>query len=478
MAEGKITAEKQLEDLHFAQNRNEGQSQDTARTLEAQELQLREKDADIERLVNSLKELQEEVSRLTDVNSGLQSANATLATQHEQRLHGIQSEHDNTRQGWEESTRELQELREQHGQLSSGMEEIVRHEIEAALAQKDAQIEQLTYDLEVAKNKIRELQQQIMSQRSQEVIEFKDEDYFEGACQSLCQHVKQWVLRFSKFSDTRLCRSISEVRDEKVVDRFDNAILDGSEVDNYLHDRVKRRDVFMSVVMTMIFEYIFSRYLFGMDREQRQKLKHLEKNLGEIGPQSAVNTWRALTLTLLAKRPQFQAQRANDTEAVVLEIFSTLSKFLPPPHHLESQILDSLRNVMKTAVDLSIEMRTQKAEYIMLPPLQPEYDTNGDLARKVYFNAALMNERSGETTSNEELEAAQAVVRMVLFPLVVKKGTDNGDGDEEIVVCPAQVLVARSDKGKEKKGRVLSAGAQSVHSLAPSTGALDMDNVI
>jgi hypothetical protein len=38
-------------------------------------------------------------------------------------------------------------------------------------------------------------------------------------------------------------------------------------------------------------------------------------------------------------------------------------------------------------------MRTQRAEYIMLPPLQPEYDTNGDLARKVYFNAALMNER-------------------------------------------------------------------------------------
>jgi hypothetical protein len=71
---------------------------------------------------------------------------------------------------------------------------------------------------------------------------------------------------------------------------------------------------------------------------------------------------------------------------------------------------------MRSAVDLSIEMRTQRAEYIMLPPLQPEYDTNGDLARKVYFNAALMNERSGDTSSNEELEAQHAVVRMVLFP--------------------------------------------------------------
>ena len=60
-----------------------------------------------------------------------------------------------------------------------------------------------------------------------------------------------------------------------------------------------------------------------------------------------------------------------------------------------------------------------------------------------------MNERSGTTTSNEALEAQQAVVRMVLFPLVVKKGDETGVGDEEIVVCPAQVLTA--PVGKEKK---------------------------
>jgi hypothetical protein len=234
--------------------------------------------------------------------------------------------------------------------------------------------------------------------------------------------------------------------------------------------------------MTMIWEYIFTRYLFGMDREQRQKLKQLEKNLSDVGPPSSVHRWRAMTLTLLSKRESFKGQRASDTEAVVQEIYSTLARFLPPPQALQGQIKESLRNVMKAAVDLSIEMRTQRAEYIMLPPLQPEYDLNGDLARKVYFNAALMNERSGETTSNDELEAEQAVVRMVLFPLVVKKGSDTGEGDEEIVVCPAQVLVARS--GKDKKAvRVLSGdrmsidqASRSVQSFAPSV--LDPANVI
>ena len=74
------------------------------------------------------------------------------------------------------------------------------------------------------------------------------------------------------------------------------------------------------------------------------------------------------------------------------------------------------------------------------------------------------------------------MVRIVLFPLVVKKGDDAGVGNEEIVVCPAQVLVART--GKEKKVvRVLSGdrmsvdqATKSVLSFAPSS--MDMGNMI
>jgi hypothetical protein len=78
-----------------------------------------------------------------------------------------------------------------------------------------------------------------------------------------------------------------------------------------------------------------------------------------------------------------------------------------------------------------------------------------------------MNERSGETSSNDELEAKGAIVKVVLFPLVVKKGDDFGEGEDEIVVCPAQVLVARP--GKKKVVRVLS-GAMSSYSRASSKG--------
>jgi hypothetical protein len=263
--------------------------------------------------------------------------------------------------------------------------------------------------------------------------------------------VQQWVLRFSKFSDMRSCRLTGEINDEKIIDRLDNSVLDGSDVDTYLRDRIRRRDIFMSMTMNMIWEFVFTRYLFGMDREQRQKLKSLEKHLSERGTPQAVRLWRAVTLTLLSRRDSFKRQREQDTEAVVQAILETLSLILPPPSNLESQIQTQLRRVMAEAVDLAIAMRTQRAEYMMLPPLQPEYNAEGELVETVTFNAALMNERGDKSMTNEELQAQGAVVRIVLFPLVVKKGDDTGLGDDEIVVCPAQVLIARSNRRKSRQ---------------------------
>ncbi|KAH6608738.1 involucrin repeat [Trichoderma cornu-damae] len=381
---------------------------------------LSDRDTQIESLKQTLKFLRGEVSRLTEVNDGLASANAELANKDHSRYADLQV----------------------HADRGGGQDALVR-----AVHEKDVHIADLTAKLDAAKDKIHGLQRQILESKAADVqfLNIKDEDYFDHRCQQLCSHVQQWVLRFSKFSDMRACRLTSEINDEKIIDRLDNAILDGSDVDRYLNDRVRRRDIFMSMTMNMIWEFVFTRYLFGMDREQRQKLKSLEKLLTEVGPAQAVRQWRAVTLTLLSKRDSFKRQRDLDTEAVVQAIYQTLCKVLPPPSNLEAQIQAQLRRVMHEAVHLSIEMRTQKAEYMMLPPLQPEYDADGELVQTVQFNASMMSERSGSLKlTNEELEAHGAIVRVVLFPLVVKKGDDDGSNDEEIVVCPAQVLIARS----------------------------------
>lgn len=479
LQDAKARADRQLGE---AVQDHEQQKNAFGAAIETRDLYVQQKNAELNELRGILEGLQGEVSRLTEINEGLSGSTRDITSDHEERYHQLEDDHAEVHQKWQDSTRELEDLRQQHASLSGGMEGIVRHEVSLALEGKDAELRRMRDELETAKDQVRRLQQQILASRtSDDILTSRDEDYFDGQCQQLCQHVQQWVLRFSKFSDMRACHSINDIADEKLSDRFDNAILDGSDVDIYLADRIKRRDVFMSVVMTMVWEFVFTRYLFGMDREQRQKLKTLEKTLSEVGPARAVNKWRATTLTMLARRDTFLTQRQHDTEAVVHEIYDTLAVFLPPPSHLVAQIQDSLRKVLTAAVDLSVEMRTQRAEYIMLPPLQPEYDTHGDLAKQVFFNAALMNERSGDVASNDDLVARQAVVRMVLFPLVVKKGDDDGVGMEEIVVCPAQVLVARASEGREgrksvrvmspQSGRMegLSGETQSVQSFAPSS---------
>lgn len=308
---------------------------------------------------------------------------------------------------------------------------------------------------------------------------FHNVDYFDLKCARLFQHVENWVLRFSKASDGKRCRPIGSIRDEKLADRFDDTILDGSDVDSFLADRIKRRDVFMSVVMTCIWEFVFTRYLFGLSREQRQRLKALERELAQVGPQATVMQWRAITFSLLAKRPGSAQQRTLDTTSVADEIYRALSILLPPPDRREQELRRWLHKVIEAAVDLSIDMRTQRAEYMMLPPLVPQYDSDGNISRKVHFNASLMNERSGATTSNnEELEEQQAIVQMILFPLVVQKGNDEGVGDEEIVVFPAQAIVSQPWKDKTVRGldpnQIPAASRSSVS--VPST--IDADSMI
>jgi predicted nucleic acid-binding Zn-ribbon protein len=525
LEDAKIRAE---ETLQATQHQRQVDEQLVAEAVEARDREIHQRDIDIAQLKDTLQRLHEEIARLTELNNTLAEANRNLVNDTNERYAQLQSEGQLVQQQWQTSQRELEQLRSegqvvqqqwqasqqeleqlrsegqvvqqqwqasqqeieklrtQHDQMTRGMEGVVRDEIGIALDDRNAEIDRLNTELAGAKEQIKTLQKQILASKkpAESFLTIRDEDYFDSACQQLCQHVQQWVLRFSKFSDTRPCRLSSEIAADTRIDtatrqkidtRLDNAILDGSDVDSLLADRVKRRDVFMSVVMTMIWEYVFTRYLFGMDREQRQKLKALEKTLSEVGkfidpsctrsmtnivagPPRAVAQWRAITLTLLSRREAFMQQRAQDTEAVVHEIYSTLSTLLAPPSQLQSKIQESLRNVMRLAVELSIEMRTQRAEYIMLPPLQPEYDTNGDLLAKVTFNASLMNERSGRETSNDELEARAAIVKIVLFPLVVKKGDDFGEGEDEIVVCPAQVLVARP---KDKKVVRMLSGAMS-----------------
>lgn len=420
---------------------------------------LAERDSEIDQLKNDLQKARELIERLEQMYEGQRSSMSTVALKHsedgrrfEDQMAAISLDH--TRQ----------------------------------LDAKDGEIARLRAQLGETKDKIRALQAEVLAaSRPASTPDFLDSrpiDYFDQRCQQLCAHVQQWVLRFSKFSDRRAARPTRTLNDERLIDRLDNAVLDGTDVDVLLRDRVRRRAVLASVATTLIWELVFTRYLFGLDREQRQKLKALERQLLEVGPAHAVRQWRAVTLTLLARRPGFARQRDADTEAVTHAVLTPLAAVLPPPEDRAALLAQQLRRVLREAVALAVEMRCQRAEYQMLPPLQPVYDDAGELAERVVFNAALMQaRREGQQPggaeaagpSGEELEARGATVRVVLFPLVVRKGDDEGRGEEELVVHPAQVLVAGEDDeaGDAGDGAAGSDGRRSpsLRLVTPSSDA-------
>lgn len=243
---------------------------------------IREKDEQIRELQTDLARLQNEVDRLAQENAHLTEQNQGMATS---RAMDISSEQEDSYAKWQEALVLIAALKAQQASMSNNMEGMVRDEISKATANQEKEILRLQSELHESMEQARNLQQQILSskQAGDDFLIVRDEDFFEAACTQLCQHVQQWVLRFSKFSDTKACRLSSDVKDDKIEARLDDAILDGSDVDAFLNDRVKRRDVFMSVVMSMIWEYVFTRYLFGLDQGQRQKLKSIEKQLTEIG---------------------------------------------------------------------------------------------------------------------------------------------------------------------------------------------------
>lgn len=438
-----------------------------ASQLQPLDLLLQAKDVEIAQLKAKHSVLQQAAAELRDHNDQLQAANHRLTEEMNERISTLQSENAELSEQYQHAVSELAFLRQANSRFDPTLEDINTERITLALTDKELELDSLHTELNKSRSQVYSLQQHLHASHNRNkepYLYHLTEDHFETAFHALFTHIHHFILRFSKHSDTRSCTLSSSLSSERLLTRLDNALLDGTDIDVYLSDRVKRRDIFTNLLVSILWDYVFSRYLFGLELAQRQRLKALEKTLRTVGPASAVATWRAITLTLLSRLPSFAEQRDRDVEAVVQEVFGMLCALVPPPQQFIGQLTDSLRRVVSAAAGLSVQMRTQRAEYIMLPPLSPEYDKNGVVVRKVRFNANLMSEcRKGERKRggvmdvavnedeeemmNEEYEERDAIVRMVLFPLVLKRGDKWGEGEEEVVVFPAQVVVNTGRSG-------------------------------
>ncbi|KAK6340503.1 hypothetical protein TWF696_008829 [Orbilia brochopaga] len=410
--------------------------------LEIRSLAVSERESQIETLKRNLEWYKQEDENLTQELRQLRIANEQLtASEIAQR-----QQYESKREQLHALSQQHSDLQEQYTALSSGLNDIINQQIADVTKLKDGEIEKLKQELAKAKSNGNKLQAKLNAMNR--YIEAKDEVYFARSCGHLFNAVQQWCVKFSKFSDTTTCVEFDSISNDGIKDLVESVVLDNSDVRVLLRDRVRRREVFMAMTMALIWELIFCRYMFGLEAEERKKLKALEEKLNEVGPPAAVHMWRATTLQLLSQRRAFRSALPAATEPVVQEIYRTLFSLLPPPAHLQQQVIDSLRNVVNLAVTLSIDMRTQRAEYFMWEA------PDNSIGKPVEFVALRMNNRGNEGLTNQQLENMGATVRVVLFPLVTKRGDENGDGyDVETVIAPMQVLVSKGSSGENSPKR-------------------------
>lgn len=138
---------------------------------------LRDREAELQQWQESVQWHQKEVARLTDENDELTTTNANLTAAHAQEIQAAE----------ESSARQLEDLRSQYQQVTADMQDRVRYEVEQALSQKNADLRRLREELESARDKVKRLQEEIAASVHDGVLTFRDEDFFDAACQKLCE---------------------------------------------------------------------------------------------------------------------------------------------------------------------------------------------------------------------------------------------------------------------------------------------------
>ncbi|RPB00686.1 hypothetical protein L873DRAFT_1834987 [Choiromyces venosus 120613-1] len=437
--------------------------------LEEKQALLEEKDSQIEELQRKISWYRTEVERLSQTNDALSQTNdtlsqtnSTLSTSYKFSYAALTAKCDKKREAMLKLSSEHSDLQRNFTEMQSGMESIIRTE----LSEKDAELERLRVELDRAREEVRKLQGKVSARQTNQYIDSKDMAYFNSSCKNIFQSVRIFCKQFSSFSTGKKCIHVHRITDETIRDRVEAVMLDDRGVRRMLKEEKRRPEVFMAIIMRMVWELVFTRYLFGLEAEERRKLLSLEKILTDVGAPAAVHQWRATTLTLLSQRPAFTPKRNADIETVVSTILHQLSTLLPPPSQYTRLAHSSLTTIITSAVALAVEMRTQRAEYVMLRPPAPTYDENGDVNNTVPFVAARMANRGTDPVTDEELEAEGATVKAVLFPTLIRRGNEFGEGYEvESVVLKMQVLVNRPLLRSESR-----AGVRTSRELAGGAG--------
>jgi hypothetical protein len=426
--------------------------------LEDAQKVLEEQKSEIVELNKKLAWYKEEVARLVDNNKGLVKNNKGLSAAYKMSQANFTMRLENKTTALEELSKEHEVLKERYAKLEiSTQSDSLSKEIE----QKNAELALLRAELQKAREEVRGLERKVLARQSNRYLDIKEPAHFAASSEALFQMVQKWCGDFSRLSTGRRCIPVSRITDDTIRERFESVMLDDRGVRSMLKDESRRATALSAILMRLIWEFVFTRYLFGLEHEERQKLLVLERTLAEAGAPPAVHQWRATTLTLLAQRSSFRPHLTSATETTLNDIMAHLNQILPPPPQHAATVIATLRTLITHAVQLALEMRTQRAEYVMQRAPWPEYDDHGEIANTVPFDAVRMH--AVDASSDADVQQERATVMCVLFPLIIRHGNEYGEEYEnEHVVYPMQVLVNRGSRLRSESRSSLRSSRNSI----------------
>lgn len=247
--------------------------------LETRNVLLTEKDSEITELKKKLDYYREEVVRLSQTNDSLAATNTKLSTSYKFSYAALAGKYERKREQLAVLSKENLELQASFSEVQATMENVIRNQLQ----EKDSELERLRDELGKAREEVRKLQQQVSTRQDNKYIDTKDLQHFSGSCQQLFRSLKIWCNQFSSFSAGKKCLHVHRIADEAARDRVEDVMLDDRGVRKMLKDENRRPEVFVAITMRMIWEHVFTRYLFGLEVDERQKLLSLERTLAENG---------------------------------------------------------------------------------------------------------------------------------------------------------------------------------------------------
>lgn len=276
-----LTQEKANVEKTLIESLQRHKSDSTAFTqeLETQRVLLTEKDSEITELKKKLGYYREEAARLGQANDSLTATNTSLSVSYKFSYAALAGKYERKREQLASLSKENSDLQASLSEVQTTMENVIRSQLQ----EKDSELDRLREELEKAREEVRKLQQQVSTRQDNKYIDTKDLHHFSSSCQQLFGSLKIWCNQFSSFSTGKKCLHVHRIADEAARDRVEDVMLDDRGVRKMLKDEKRRSEVFMAITMRMIWEHVFTRYLFGLEVEERQKLLSLERTLAENG---------------------------------------------------------------------------------------------------------------------------------------------------------------------------------------------------